>query len=89
MDSKDCGAKITVRLTPDEDGVKLEQDLELVCCLIGPHPGFKHMNPRVQRTVGGERRTESKEWSYYLEKSTPISSKQIDEFKKRYRERKR
>ena len=31
----------------DIDGATLE------CCLYEPHEGFKHMNPRLVRTLGG------------------------------------
>lgn len=29
--------------------------LTLPCCLMSPHPGFRHTNPRLQLTVGGGR----------------------------------
>ncbi len=29
--------------------------IELPCCLLDPHPGFKHENPRLMLTCGGDR----------------------------------
>lgn len=68
----ECKAKIRVDMEIDGLGIRHE---ELICCLWAPHPLYKHMNPRIQATIGGDRWTEDKEWSYYLEKlPTPISS---------------
>lgn len=69
--SGECQAKIKVDIEIDGLGSRHE---ELVCCLYAPHPEYRHMNPRIQATIGGERWTDDPQWSYYLEKiPSPVS----------------
>lgn len=48
--------------------------IELPCCLFDPHMGYKHENPRLLLTVGGDRIEKDIEgnditgsWSPYVE----------------------
>jgi len=70
-----CHAKVKVIYPSTEFGSDLDQVIELPCCLLSPHKGYKHENPRLQLTVGGDRITKdidgndiTKTWSYCLER---------------------
>ena len=53
--SKSCRGKVTVIYPYTEMGGEADKLLELPCCLMAPHPGYKHYNPRLLLTVGGDR----------------------------------
>lgn len=76
MKIKPCEEKVTV-IWPGEDFGHSNETITLPCCLMAPHPGYKHENPRLQLTIGGDRiekdaegRDITQTWSYYIE---PVS----------------
>jgi len=75
MKERPCSAKVKVVYPGTQFGLESDQVIELPCCLVSPHKGYKHQNPRLQLTVGGDRITKdidgndiTETWSYYLEK---------------------
>lgn len=71
---KSCNQKIKVIYPGRRFGLDADNEMELPCCLKSPHKGYKHYNPRLQLTVGGDRiSTDSqgndiiKSWSYGIE----------------------
>ena len=55
---KPCSATVEVIFPFTAFGGEEDKRLVLPCCLMAPHPGYKHHNPRLLLTVGGDRITQ-------------------------------
>lgn len=55
---KPCSAKIEVIYPFTAFGGEEDKRLVLPCCLLAPHAGYKHYNPRLLLTMGGDRITQ-------------------------------
>jgi len=62
--SRECTAKITVDFGKYFDGAKPR---ELSCCLLAPHPGYKHYSPSLLITYGGDA-IKVPGWSHKIER---------------------
>lgn len=72
---KPCPARVEVIFPFTAFGGEEDKRLVLPCCLMAPHDGFKHYNPRLLLTVGGGRITQDASgkditalWAWGLEK---------------------
>jgi len=71
-----CLAKVEVIYPLTAFGGEEDKRLILPCCLLAPHAGYKHYNPRLLLTVGGDRITQdardkdiADSWTPWVEKA--------------------
>ncbi len=75
MKEKTCKEVIKVIYPGKQFGLSEDKILDLPCCLLTPHISYKHYNPRLQLTCGGDRIEKSasgkditETWNYFPER---------------------
>ena len=67
-----CEATVEVIYPYTAFGGNEDKQLTLPCCLLAPHEGYKHYNPRLLLTIGGDRITKDASGQDITKKWAPV-----------------
>lgn len=80
MENSTCQETVKVVYPGRQFGLSKDDTLDLQCCLMAPHPDYKHYNPRLQLTVGGDRikkdasgKDITETWNYFPERKRGLA----------------